>query len=119
MAFAVALIQSAFGADEQDVEVAILVVVQKRAPVADGLENIQGALARDLPAVVESGTRRDSPEDQAVCRRCRGFLGGGHFADRRRQNFIAARRQAHTKNNEGGTEPISPSYHVLLLPPDF
>src|SRR2546423_1374515 len=54
-AMAVAFVEREFGSNEQDVEVAVVVEIQKSAAVADGLQDIQRALARDGPGIMKAG----------------------------------------------------------------
>ena len=77
VAFAVAFIQRKFGADQQNVKIAVVIIIQKGAAVADGLQDIERALAFNTPLVVDSGGFGNVGET-------RGRLGWG---GRRRSRF--------------------------------
>src|SRR5438067_1909218 len=53
MALSIAAIEREPCADEQDVQVAVVIEVEEGAAVADGLKDIQRALPGNRPAVVE------------------------------------------------------------------
>src|SRR5579872_6244059 len=55
MTAAVSPIEGDGGSDKQDIEAAVLVIVQEGAAVADGLQDVERALVRDGPRVAQPG----------------------------------------------------------------
>src|SRR5581483_787679 len=102
MAVSIALVESELGADEQNIEVAVVVVVQEGTAVADGLQNGERTLAWNLPAIIQPGFLGDFAKQQASSafdrrgsltgdRRRRGLLRGKR-GGRRRRVFMGAAR---------------------------
>lgn len=79
VALAVSLVERELWPNEQDIEVAVVVVVEQRAPVADGLEDGERTLALHLPLIVQARGVRHIREGGAV-HRLRGS--GGPVAGR-------------------------------------
>src|SRR5690242_11410912 len=55
MAFAIALKERRFRPNEENIQVAVTIEIQKGTAVPNGLEDVQGTLARNLPQIVEAG----------------------------------------------------------------
>ena len=59
MAFAIASVERETGADQKDVQVAVVVVVEEGAAVPDPLEDVNGTRAGDVPAIAQPISCRD------------------------------------------------------------
>src|SRR5689334_14549196 len=55
----IAFVESELGTDKQNVEIAVVVIVQKGAAVADGLKDGEGRFAGDSPAIAQAVARGD------------------------------------------------------------
>jgi hypothetical protein len=59
VALAVTFVECQFRPDQQNVEIAVVVVIQKSTAVADGLKDIQRAFTRNFPMIVDPGCLTD------------------------------------------------------------
>src|SRR5207245_1349527 len=66
---AIAFVERKFGTNEKYVKIAVIVVIQEGAAVADGLQDIQWSRPSNGPGVLDSGAGGDIFKDR--CRRAR------------------------------------------------
>src|SRR5579884_1454065 len=90
MAVSIASIESRLRPDEEDVEVAVVIVVQQGAAVADGLKDVHRALAGDRPLIAKPRLLGDIHEDRRRCRQRQRLRGGGCLGRYRTRGGIPA-----------------------------
>jgi len=71
MSFAVAEVESKLWPDEQHIEAAVLIDIEERAAIADGLQNIEWTGARYRPLILDA---RSLGNVHKTYRSCLSFL---------------------------------------------